>query len=84
MIDRLLQIHLEPIDRDHRRWRLLRALSFGWLTAAALGLLFILVRYSTGWTSPWVFLLLLLGALGWTVVAWRQSTRGASSGGSSS
>jgi hypothetical protein len=73
MIDRLLQIHLEPILRGQRRWRLFRAMALGWLALAGIGLLFIWVRVGTGWTSPWLFLLLLLGALGWLVAAWRQT-----------
>lgn len=49
MIDRLLQIHLEPVARDERRGRLLRTLALGWLAAAGVGFLFIVVHRSTGW-----------------------------------
>jgi len=73
MIDRLLQIHLEPVARDHRRWHLLRALALGWSAAAAVGLLFVVFRLGSGWTSPWTFPLLLLGAIAWTIVAWRRT-----------
>ncbi len=75
MIDRLLQIHLEPVARDHRRFRFLRGLALGWLAVAAFGLLLILLRLGTGWASPWVFPLLLLAALGAMVVAWKQASR---------
>ena len=75
MIDRLLQIHLEPIARNERRGRLLRTLTLGWLAAAGAGLFFILVHRSTGWVSPWLFLLLALATLIWTLVIWRRSKR---------
>ena len=75
MIDRLLQIHLEPVARDQRRWQTLRTLTFGWLAAAGVGLFFILVHRSTGWISPWLFVLLLIATLGWTFVVWRRSQR---------
>jgi hypothetical protein len=78
MIDRLLQIHLEPIARNHRRWRLLRALTLGWGAVAAIGLVFILGRLGTGWASPWIFPLLLLGVIGWTIFAWRKTRRASS------
>src|SRR5688572_12513327 len=75
MIERLLQIHLEPIARDLRRWRLLRALALGWVLAAGVGLLFLMLQRGTGWNSPWAFLLVLLGALGATVLAWYRTRR---------
>jgi hypothetical protein len=73
MIDRLLQIHLEPAARDERQGRLLRTLALGWLAAAGAGLFFILVHRSTGWISPWLFLLLFVVTLVWTFVIWRRS-----------
>lgn len=75
MIDRLLQIHLEPIARDERRVRLLRTLALGWLAAAGVALLFILIHRSTGWVSAWVFLLLMAATLSWPLIAWRRSKR---------
>ena len=72
MIDRLLQIHLEPIARAHRRCQLLRALSRGWLAAAGVGLSFIMVHRATGWISPWVLLLLFVATLTWTLGIWRR------------
>lgn len=75
MIDRLLQIHLEPVARDERRGRLLRTLTLGWLAAAGAGLFFILVHRSTGWISPWLFLLLFAATLVWTFVIWRRNKR---------
>lgn len=75
MIDRLLKIHLEPVARDHRRWQMLRTLTLAWLAAAGAGLLFIFVDRSTGWISPWVFLLLFVATLVWTFVIWRRSKR---------
>lgn len=75
MIDRLLQIHLEPVARDERRGRLLRTLALGWLAAAGAGLFFILVHRSTGWVSPWLFVALAIATLIWTYVTWRRSKR---------
>lgn len=75
MIDRLLQIHLEPVARDHRRWQMLRTLTLAWLAAAGAGLFFIFVHRSTGWISPWLFLVLLVATLVWTFVIWRRSKR---------
>ena len=75
MIDRLLQIHLEPVARDQRRWQMLRMLTRGWLVAAGAGLFFVLVHRSTGWISPWLFLGLLVATLVWTFVIWRRSKR---------
>lgn len=75
MIDRLLQIHLEPVARDQRRWQMLRTLTRGWLVGAGAGLLFILLHRSTGWISPWLFLLLIGATLIWTFIVWRRSKR---------
>ncbi len=55
MIDGLLKKHLEPLARDHRRWRLNRGLAACWASAALAGFAFMLVRYFTGWSSPLVF-----------------------------
>lgn len=76
MIDRLLQIHLEPVARAERRARLLKSLAVGWLTVAGTGLFFILLHRATGSISPWPFVLLGLAALIWTFFAWRRSRRG--------
>lgn len=76
MIDRLLQIHLEPVARDQRRWRRARALALGWSVAAAVGLFLLWMRSLSGWNSPWAFLLLALGSLVWLGVAWQQGRRG--------
>ena len=75
MIDRLLQIHLEPVARDERRTRLLHILATSWLGAAGIALFFVLVHRSTGWVSPWVFMLLIAATLAWTFIAWRRSKR---------
>ena len=75
MIDRLLQIHLEPIARNERRARLLRTLAVGWLVAAGVALFLILVHRSSGWVSAWAFLLLVGATLVWTFIAWRRSKR---------
>ena len=78
MIDRLLQIHLEPVARDHRQWRMLRTLTRGWLAAGGAGLFLILVHRSTGWISPWLFLLLFVATLVWTFFIRRaEQTRAA-------
>ena len=70
MMDRVLKNHLDPIARNHRRWQLFRALTFGWLTAAAVGVTLILVRVLTGWSSPWTLVLLLAGTIVWIGVSW--------------
>jgi len=75
MIDRLLHIHLEPVARDERRAQLLRRLTIGWLVAAGLALFFILLQRSTGWVSPWAFLILVVTTLLWMFVTWRRSQR---------
>ncbi len=75
MIDRLLKTHLEPIARAHRRWRLLRALTFGWLAAAGVGLIFVLAHHSAGEISSWPFVLLLFAVLAWTLVVWWRNRR---------
>lgn len=75
MIDRLLQIHLEPVARDERRVRLLRRLAVGWLAAAGTALFFVLVHRSSGWVSPWLFLVLAIATLIWTFAAWRRNKR---------
>ena len=73
MMDRVLKNHLDPIARNHRRWQLFRALTFGWLTAAAVGVTLILVRVLTGWSSPWTPVLLLAGTIVWTGVSWGRN-----------
>jgi len=75
MIDRLLQIHLEPVARDERRRHTLRKLAVGWLVSAGVGLFFVIVHRSTGWVSPWLFLLLAVATLIWSFVVWRRSKR---------
>ena len=73
MIDRLLKIHLEPVARDHRRGRMLRTLTRGWLAVAGTGLFLIGVHRSTGGISQWWFLLLFVATLIWSlVVRWRR------------
>ena len=75
MIDRLLKTHLNPIARKQQRWRLLRDLSLGWVALAGIGLLFLLIRNSSGWTSPLLFPALLGAAVVWTILAWARSRR---------
>jgi hypothetical protein len=75
MIDRLLQIHLEPVARAERRARLLKSLAVGWFATAGAGWFFILLHRSTGSISPWPFVLLAMAALIWTFIAWRRSKR---------
>ena len=75
MIDRLLQIHLEPVASDQRRGQTLRALARVWLAAAGVGLVLMFVHRSTGWISAWLFLLLVAGTLAWTFVVWRRCLR---------
>jgi hypothetical protein len=75
MIDRLLQIHLEPVARAERRAQLLKSLAVGWLVTAGAGLFFILLHRSTGSISSWPFVLLAITGLIWTIIAWCRSRR---------
>jgi len=53
-MDPLLQARLEPIARDRRRWRRLRALTRCWLAAAGVSLLLLLVCRLAGWGTVWL------------------------------
>lgn len=75
MIDRLLQIHLEPVAHAERRRRLFRAWMIGWFVAVGVGLAFVLIRFATGWASPWSFLLLTGATLAWTLIVWQRVRR---------
>jgi hypothetical protein len=75
MIERLLQIHLEPVARNAQTERLQRTITRGWLGAAATGLLLLLIHRSTGWISSWLFLALVVTTLIWTFRVWRRGRR---------
>ena len=53
-MDPVLQTRLEPIARDRRRWRRLRALTRCWLAVAGASLLLLLVSRVAGWETVWV------------------------------
>jgi hypothetical protein len=72
MIDRLLQTHLAPIARGGERWRLWRALMLCWAVFALLGLGVILLRRATGWSTDFIFFLLIIAAVG---AAWVIANR---------
>lgn len=75
MIDHLLRLHLEPVARDQRRIGLLRTLSLGWLAATTVAGLLILVHRTTGWASPWLFSLLFLPTVGWSLLTLRRARK---------
>ncbi len=52
MIDPLLKSQLEPVARRHQTLQLWRRLALWWIIAATVGLGFVLLQRSTGWTSP--------------------------------
>ncbi len=53
-MDPLLQARLEPIARDRRRWRRLRALTRGWLAVAGVSLLLLTAGRLAGWGAVWL------------------------------
>jgi len=73
MIDRLLKRQLEPVARDHRRWRRSRGLAACWLAAAAVGIALLLLRHFNGWWSPLVAPVLIGATLLATLWIWRRS-----------
>jgi hypothetical protein len=74
MIDRLLQIHLEPIARDYHYGHLWRGLARCWTAMAVVGLGLILLHRLTGWWAAWVFPWFVAATVAWA--AWlRQHWR---------
>ena len=76
MIDRLLQIHLEPIGRDYHYWHLWRAMARCWTTMALAGIGLILLHRISGWWAAWVFPLFIATTVVWVVWLrqhWRRS-----------
>ncbi len=76
MMNHVLASRLAALAQSHRRWRLLRALTTGWLLVGALAAAVILIYAFTGWRSSWPFPVLLLVAVTWTVISlWRTRTQ---------
>jgi len=76
MIDRPLQVHLEPIARDYHYWHLWRALARCWTTMALVGIGLILLHRLTGWWAAWVFPLFIATTVVWAAwirQRWRRS-----------
>src|SRR6266511_29512 len=75
MMDRLLKTHLEPIARDHRRWRLWRSLARCWAAIGLTGIGLLLLRQFAGWSVAFVFPLAVLAAIVVAAVVWRRNSR---------
>lgn len=67
-----LQKEIASLERTLRRARFLRDLMAGWLAAAAVALIFLLVQNFSGWISHIQWLVPLLMAVAAAVVAWRR------------
>src|SRR5512137_1819498 len=67
MIDRLLKIHLDPIARDYRRWKLLRGLAWLWGMTAMVGLGLLLWHGA----DAWIFLVLVAATIAGMAWVWR-------------
>jgi hypothetical protein len=75
MMEPRLEHELAGLEKSLRRARFCRELAFGWLVAAAVGVLFLLLQSFAGWNSPVVWLVPLLGGLAGALVAWRRHRR---------
>ncbi|HUL51016.1 MAG TPA: hypothetical protein VLU94_00385, partial [Candidatus Nitrosotalea sp.] len=73
MIDGLLKKHLEPLARDHRRWRLYRGLTWCWASAGTIGIALILIRSLAGWSFAFEFPLLIACTVVAGLVVWRRT-----------
>jgi hypothetical protein len=52
MIDSHLRLNLDNVVRRHRQWQLARRLALCWTAGAAVGLILLAIKYTTGWTPP--------------------------------
>jgi hypothetical protein len=70
MMERRLSDELASLEKSLRQARFCRELAFGWAGAAAAGVLFLLLQSFTGWDSPLLWLVPLLGGIAAASVAW--------------
>ncbi len=75
MMESRLKIELAAAELAFRRARLWRELSFCWLAAAVVGVLFLLLQGVSGWVSPIHWIVPLLAALMASAVIWRRHER---------
>ncbi len=75
MMEPRLDHELVGLEKSLRQARFCRELALAWLLAAALGLLFLFLQSFTGWNSPLIWLLPLLGGLAAAAMAWRRYRR---------
>jgi hypothetical protein len=67
-----LRNELAAAERELRRARLWRELTYGWLGVGAVGFLFLLIQGFSGWTSPVLWIIPLLAGIITAVVALRR------------
>jgi hypothetical protein len=72
MMEPRLRNELAAAERTLRRARLWRELTFCWLGAGAAGILFLLLQGFSGWSSPVLWIIPLLGGIIATCVVWRR------------
>jgi hypothetical protein len=72
MMEPRLRNELDVAERTLRRARLWRELTFCWLGAGAAAFLFLLVQGFSGWTSPVLWIVPLLGGIIATGAVWRR------------
>ena len=72
MMEPRLRNELDAAERSLRRARLWRELTYGWLGAGVAGFLFLLLQGFSGWTSPVLWIVPLLGGIIATGVVWRR------------
>jgi len=72
MMEPRLRNELDAAERTLRRARFWRELRFCWLGTGALGVLLLLLQGFSGWTSPLLWILPLLGGIIGTGVVWQR------------
>jgi len=72
MMEPRLRNELDAAEQTLRRARLWRELTFCWLGAGTAGILFLLLQGFSGWTSPVLWIVPLLGGIIATGVVWRR------------
>jgi hypothetical protein len=72
MMEPRLKNELAAAELTLRRARLWRELTLCWLGAAVAGILFLLLQGFSGWTSPVLWIVPLLGGMIASIVVWRR------------
>jgi len=75
MMEPRLKNELAAAELTFRRARLWRELTFAWLGAAAAAIFFLLLQGFSGWTSPILWIVPLLGGIIASGVVWRRHHR---------